>query len=200
MQGDLRRRTPMMGGVRRGKLSTFRYMKILFAFLFCVLQFGSYAQAPEVSATQREQMKKLEWLVGHWKGAGWIEMGPQGRHKFVQTESIQSKLDGLVLIVEGVGRSVDDRSTVHSALALVSYDDGARTFRWRAFTAEGRQTDAEAKVGDGMLEWGFPISEHGRVRFTIKLNDKSEWFEIGEMTQDGQVWRQFFEMTLQRHQ
>jgi hypothetical protein len=40
-------------------------------------------------------------------------------------------------------------------------------------------------VGDKTLEWGFPISQQGRVRFTIKLNEKGEWFEVGEMTQDG---------------
>ena len=170
----------------------------LLLFLIGVLPFGLVAQAPPSAATQRQEMKKLDWLVGHWKGSGWVEMGPQGRHEFVQTEAIHSKLDGLVLIIEGLGRSQEADTVVHSALAVVSYDEGAKTFRWRAFTAEGRQTDAEAKVGEGTLEWGFPISQQGRVRFTIQRNEKGQWFEIGEMTQDGQTWRQFFEMTLER--
>ena len=66
------------------------------------------------------------------------------------------------------------------------------------FTAEGRQTDTEAKVGANTMEWGLAIPQPGRMRYTIKLNEKGEWFEVGEMTQDGQTWHTFFEMTLQR--
>jgi hypothetical protein len=148
--------------------------------------------------TQLGEMKKLDWLVGSWKGKGWIQMGPQGRMEFTQTETVQSKLDGLVSVIEGQGKSKADGSVVHTALAFVSYDERAKGFRWRAFTAEGRQTDTEAKVGTNVLEWGLQISQRGRMRYTIKLNENGEWFEVGEMTQDGQTWQKFFEMTLQR--
>jgi hypothetical protein len=147
---------------------------------------------------QLGEMKKLDWLVGSWKGNGWIQMGPQGRREFTITEIVQSKLGGMVFVIEGQGKSKADGSDVHTALAFVSYDDRAKTFRWRAFTAEGRQTDAEAKVGANVLEWGLQISQRGRIRYTIKLNEKDEWFEVGEMTQDGESWHKFFEMTLQR--
>jgi hypothetical protein len=53
-------------------------------------------------------------------------------------------------------------------------------------------------VGVNTLEWGLQISERGRIRYTIELNEKGQWFEVGEMTQDGQKWNKFFEMTLQR--
>jgi hypothetical protein len=108
------------------------------------------------------------------------------------------KLDGLVCLVEGEGKSKTDGATVHKALALVSYDQQARIFRWRAFTAEGRQTDAEAKVGEKSLEWGFEIPQRGRIRYTLKLNENGEWIEIGEMSPEGQTWFTFFEMTLRR--
>lgn len=172
--------------------------RILCGILICILPIALSAQASAPSTIQREEMRKLEWMVGHWKGTGWIQMGQQGRHEFVQTEIIQSKLDGLVLMIEGLGRSKDVDTVVHSALAVVSYDEQARVFRWRAFTAEGRQTDAEAKVEKGKLEWGFPTSPQGRVRFTIKVDEDGRWFEIGEMTPDGQKWHKFFEMTLDR--
>lgn len=177
-------------------MPAFLYLIGVIVFPFCLI--AAEAVPSDPSAIQRQEMRKAAWMVGDWKGTGWIEMGPMGRHEFVQTEAIQSKLDGLVLIIEGLGQSREDASTVHSALAVLSYDERAGTFRWRAFTAEGRQTDAEAKVDEGALEWGFPTSRTGRVRFTIKLDEKGRWFEIGEMTQDGETWRQFFEMTLQR--
>ena len=169
---------------------------ILWIALFCISSVALLAQTP--ASGQRAEMKKLDGLVGHWKGTGWIQMGPQGRKEFTQTETVQSKLDGLVLLIEGQGESKENGSTVHTALALVSYDDRAKTFRWRAFTAEGRQTDTVAKVGANTLEWGLEIPQRGRMRYTIKLNEKGQWFEVGEMTQDGQMWQKFFEMTLQR--
>jgi hypothetical protein len=142
-------------------------------------------------------MKKLDWLVGQWKGAGWIQMG-QTRKEFTETETVQSKLDSLVLLIDGQGKSKEDGSTIHTALTLVSYDERAKTFRWHAFTGEGRETDTEAKVGVNTMEWGLEIPQRGRMRYTIKLNEKGEWFEIGEMAPDGQTWHKFFEMTLQR--
>ena len=172
--------------------------KILWTALLCVSPFALLAQAPASATGQRAEMKKLDWLLGQWKGTGWMQMGPQGRKEFTQTETVQSKLDGLVLVIEGLGKSKESGLTVHNALAFVSYDERAKTFRWRAFTAEGRQTDTEAKAGTDTLEWGLEIPQRGRMRYTIKLNEKGEWFEVGETSQDGQTWQKVFEMTLQR--
>jgi hypothetical protein len=42
-----------------------------------------FAADPQTSKdVQRREMKKVDWLVGHRKGAGWIQMGPQGCHEF----------------------------------------------------------------------------------------------------------------------
>jgi hypothetical protein len=30
------------------------------------------------------------------------------------------------------------------------------------------------------------------------VNEKGQWFEIGEVSTDGKQWRTFFEMTLER--
>ena len=170
--------------------------KVLWIALLCISSVALLAETP--ASGQRAEMKKLAWLVGHWKGTGWIQMGPQGRKEFTQTETIQGKLDGLVLVIEGQGKSKEDGSTVHTALAFVSYDEEAKTFRWRAFTVEGRQTDTVAKVGTNTLEWGLEIPQRGRMRYTIKLNEKGEWFEVGEMIQEDQTRHKFFEMTLRK--
>ena len=146
---------------------------------------------------QRREMKKLDWWIGHWKGSGWIQMGPQGRHEFTQTETIEAKLDGLVLIVEGIGKAKEDGLTVHTALAFVSYDHHANKFRWHAFTPEG-QIDTEAKVGTDTLEWSLQIPQRGRMHYTITRNEKGEWFEIAEMIQEDQTRHKFFEMTLRK--
>jgi hypothetical protein len=162
-----------------------------------VLVGGFAADQPTSKDLQRREMIKLDWLAGHWKGTGWIQMGPQGRHEFNQTETIESKLDGLVLVIEGRGKAKEDGSTVHTALAFVSYDHHANKFRWHAFTPEG-QIETEAKVGPATLEWSLQIPQRGRMRYTITRNERGEWFEIGEMSQEDQTWRRFFEMTLRK--
>ncbi|MCB0266330.1 MAG: hypothetical protein KDH98_24530, partial [Calditrichaeota bacterium] len=65
-------------------------------------------------------MKKLDFLIGKWKGVGW-QMTPQGaKEDAMVEENIQPKLDGLVLMVEGVGKRTDPETgkemIVHNAL------------------------------------------------------------------------------------
>jgi hypothetical protein len=48
------------------------------------------------------------------------------------------------------------------------------------------------------MERAPQIPPRGQMRYTIKHNEKGEWFEVGEMTQDRQTWHKFFEMTLER--
>ena len=170
---------------------------IVIAFTVLMPGFTSAAEPMKGKEAQLREMKKLDWMTGNWKGSGWFQVGPQ-RKEFTQTEVIQRKLDGLVMLIEGQGTAKADGSPVHNALALVSYDTEAKRFRWRAFTAEGRQNDAEATVGTNRLEWTMQISERGRIRYKVERTARGEWFEVGEMTEDGSKWRKFFEMTLRR--
>ena len=56
-------------------------------------------QQPNVAA-QRQAMKKLEFLVGHWSGTATVVRGPGEPLKLTQTEDVQFKLDGLVLLIQ----------------------------------------------------------------------------------------------------
>jgi hypothetical protein len=163
---------------------------------------SSPGQAPTVPAAQREAMKQLDFLVGQWKGEGWTEFAPGQRRPFKGTEVVQRKLDGLLLTIEGLHRGqIGGRGkevVVHNAFALLSYDAKAKRYRFQAFTSRGNYEEAEARVTKEKLVWGMKVPQLGDVRYTIKLDDKGRWFEIGEMSQDGKKWQQFFEMTLQR--
>ncbi len=161
---------------------------------------AAMAQLP--STASAAEMKKLDFLTGEWKGEGWIEMGPGGRSTFKQTEAVQSKLNGTVIIVEGLGTGKlagsGQDGVVHNALAVISYDSAARKYLFRAFRADGNYIDANATVGDKNLIWGFKSPQGAEIKYTIKLNDAGQWLEIGEFSMDGKQWRKFFEMTLQR--
>ncbi len=152
------------------------------------------------AAQQQEAMKKLNFLLGEWKGESWMEFVPGQKYASVGTETIQSKLGGLLLVVEGVHkRKGDDKGeVVHGAYGVISYDEKAKRYRIQAYTHRGSYTEAEVKVGDGQLEWGFNIPKFGDVRYTITVNEKGQWFEIGEVSTDGKQWRRIFEMKLER--
>src|SRR5438105_15866911 len=106
------------------------------AILFLPVAAGSSPGQPPAPAAQQEAMKKLDFLVGQWKGEGWMEFAPGQRRTFQGTEVVHSKLDGLLLTVEGLHRGrVGDRGeevVVHNAFALVSYDGQAKRYRFQA--------------------------------------------------------------------
>ena len=72
----------------------FTRLSFLAAVVLSLSPARSSAQDP--AAAQREAMKKLDFLVGEWKGEGWMEFAPGQRRTFRGTEVVQSKLDGLL--------------------------------------------------------------------------------------------------------
>src|SRR5580692_10373646 len=94
-------------------------------------------------------MKKLSFLVGKWSGEARILRGPGEPVELAQTEEAQYKLDGLVLMMEGVGHSRADGKLALQALGMISYDDEAGVYRMRALN-DGRYLETDVKLaGDG---------------------------------------------------
>lgn len=173
------------------------------AVLFVTLLIPFVALAQSAGTSSAAEMKKLDFLTGDWKGEGWIEMGPNGRSTFKQTETVQSKLNGTVVIIEGLGKGklavTGQEGIVHHALAVISYDSQANKYLLRAHRADGNFVDADVTVETNKLVWGFREPQRNiEIKYTIKLDDAGQWFEIGEFSMDGKTWRKFFEMTLRR--
>ena len=140
-------------------------------------------------------MKKIEKMVGHWKGSGWIQQGPK-RETFTGGETVQMKLDGLAVLVEGNFANPEGK-VIHQTLAVMSCNDRMTGYNFATYLANGLTGVHGFKVGGDHFEWGFPIPNVGTVRYTIKVDDKS-WFEIGEFSRDGTTWSKNFEMKLDR--
>ena len=159
-------------------------------------------QHAPTSAAQLEAMKKLNFLVGEWKGEGWSEMVAGQRRSSPIHESVQPKLGGMILLVEGLGKTKvpgkQEEVVVHNAMGVISYDERGKTYRLRTYLSNGQSTDAEASFIDDAFQWRFQAGPSVKIRYTVKLTDKGEWFEIGEISQDGTNWRKFHEMTLQK--
>ncbi len=58
---------------------------------------------PNIEA-QRAAMQKLAFLIGDWSGEASVLRGPGQFVDLAQTEHAEFKLDGLILMIEGVGR------------------------------------------------------------------------------------------------
>jgi hypothetical protein len=158
------------------------------------------AQLPPVPSA----MERLDFLLGDWEGAGWMEYAPGQRGEFRGTERVERRMGGRVVVIEGsftawMGPDLGDRP-VHQALGIVSWDAAAQRFAFRTYTAAGSGGDAKnVEVdGDGMV-WGYDDPNFGEVRFTIALTPDGRWHEVGHVSQDGGAdWRQVLELTLVR--
>lgn len=177
-------------------------MKIICLIVFC-LYFGvSFATAQmneaEVAAAKRSEMKKLDRLVGQWKGSGWIQQGRE-RESFSGTETVQRKIDGLELLVEGrftAKMPGGEEKVIHETLAVLSYNLQTKIYDFDTFLASGRSGKHELKIIEDGWEWGFKIPQ-GVVRYKIKIADNT-WTEIGEIMLNGKDWTKFFEMNLKK--
>ncbi len=170
---------------------------ILFA-CFAGLSFGS-ALAQPPSKVAQEQLQKLAYWQGDWKGEASIRRGPGEPTVVIQEEHIEFRLEGTILLIEGIGKSPTDGSKTFNALAIINYDETSNEFKMKSYLQEGRSTDAWFKiVADNQYEWGFDIAS-GKIKYTIILDAKQgTWNEKGAYSQDGNNWMPFMEMNLKK--
>lgn len=181
--------------------------KRIASFLTLVLLFSAFGstphgQQPAPPTAARREMAKLKFLVGNWRGEGWMEFGPGQRQPFTSGEEVQLKLDGVLLLIEGIhsarfpGQTADTK--IHHAVAAISYGEATKDYQVQAHKADGKSMAARGEFKDGAFIWGFNDPGLGHLRFTIRLNKQGQWHEIGERSRDGKTWTQYLEMTLSK--
>lgn len=172
-----------------------------FALAVLVLAAGA-ASAQQPAPANKAELKKLDYLAGKWKGEATIFRGKEAT-KLTQTEDVQYRLGGTVLLIEGTGRGKlpgkDEEGVLFNALAVVSYDAQAKKHKIKAYRMEGTSVDADMTVTEKGFVWGFtPPDGKVQVRYTMTVTEKGEWHEVGEFSTDGKAWTKFIEMTLTR--
>jgi hypothetical protein len=139
------------------------------------------ARTPEVKA-QREALQRLDFLIGSWQGTAQLLRGPGVVVDLDQTERAEYRLDGLVLLIEGVGRDRVTGTPLLQAFGLVTYDDERSTYRMRAFN-DGRflETDV-ALIESGLgMSWGFALDDIS-THSVLRISDDGAWTERAELT------------------
>jgi hypothetical protein len=173
-------------------------------FLVCLLLAGmvsaSYAQSSETAG--KEKMKIFEAWKGRWKGEGAMQAGPGEPKKTNVDETIEYKLDGMILLVEGIGITPNqegENKVVHHAVAILSFNQETKQYQFDTFLKDGKSTRAWFNVlTDNQYQWGFD-TPRGKIKYTIKIDTTTNtWNEIGEFSMDENTWSRFFEMNLKK--
>lgn len=127
-------------------------------------------------------MKRLGFLAGKWAGEATLYSTQGEATVLAQTEHAQYKLDGLILTIEGVGRSKVDGKAALQAFAIISYDDESGSYRMRAFN-DGRFLECEVKLaGEGKgVTWGFALGEV-RTNSRLRIPENGDWTELTDIS------------------
>jgi hypothetical protein len=152
------------------------------------------ASGPSGPDIQREAMHKLNFLAGHWSGPISVFRGPGEPVKLTQTEDIQYKLDGLVMLIEGTSRDSEGK-TSFNALAVISFDDVTHNYRFRAYNG-GHYIDTELTVVANGFSWNYDAGP-AHIANTMHLTGKGEWTETIDVTVGGNPPHPSVEMLLQ---
>jgi hypothetical protein len=152
--------------------------------------------------SQAEEMRKLDFLVGEWKGEGWVLKPDGSRHNsFSQKTKVQVKDNNSTLRVKDArtykpvissgkntifipGTPVFQSSTLD---ATIYYDNKLKLYRWGGDSPSDRKKALEAKlIGDRTLQYGMPFSvtvqpADGYRRTTIEVTESGEWHQMLEV-------------------
>tara|TARA_R100001369_G_scaffold77623_2_gene107077 strand:- start:1602 stop:2108 length:507 start_codon:yes stop_codon:yes gene_type:complete len=163
---------------------------ILTIITILLVSIAGFSQNSETDSISKAKIKKLNFMVGNWKGSGWM-MGKNGKSEFEQTEKIEFKLDSTAILIEGKGKS--NGKVIHNALAILTYNKTDNGYLFRSYLPSGMNAEFKAELIENKLYW-YP---NDNVRYIIWRNEKDQWYEKGEFKRDGN-WIHFFEMTLDK--
>lgn len=159
------------------------------------------AQGPPVPTAQIEAIGKLAWMAGEWEGSGWTEYAPGMKSTFKSQESVELRLNGVALVVEGYHTAEipgQGEVPVHEAIGMIVYNPYQKAYLFHSKTAAGYGGSYDLVLKeDASVVWKIDTPE-GTMRFTIRRDASGRWVEIGERSSGDGAWKEFFGMTLEK--
>ncbi|MFV0389323.1 MAG: hypothetical protein ACK5NT_11280 [Pyrinomonadaceae bacterium] len=174
-------------------------MKLALIILLAVSASAYAQQRPTADGgdVKKQEMQKLDNLVGKWKGSGWMMQG-KTRKEFTGTEIVQKKVAGYAILVEG--KHFDkklSKNVVHETLAVLSYNEQAKRYDFQTYLANGVSSTFPFVVTDTGYQWSMEFPG-AKICYDITISE-GVWKEVGKISQDdGKSWNRFFEMTLKK--
>jgi hypothetical protein len=149
-----------------------------------------------------EPMSAFNFLIGKWHGKVSYEPGTNQRQEAIWTAHVYYNVGGNILLIDERGSEIENRSnTTVEILVVVYWDMAAKEYPARLywFSKDGAgSVEGKTYVQDNLfvLQTNQPSTGN---RFTITLNEKGQWHEVGEISDvGGASWKRTFEMTLDR--
>ena len=173
-----------MHRLRSGKAPIQRAVKLI-PVLVMILASAIAGLSQTPSASQVEEIKKLDFLLGEWKGTGSVIHWDGSRgDEFSQKTQVKARDGGSALRIKDA-RSYKTPGVSHTSSldATIYYDDGAKIYRWGGGSSSERKNDLEAKLIDvRTLQYGIPFTvtvalPNGARRTTIKITESGEWHQ-----------------------
>ena len=180
-------------------------MRSFFAVLVFALSLAGPVKAERATPTHADAdadadataspMEPFAWLIGEWRGTGWMIARDGVRSEFESVEKITPKLSGAALLVEGrhhlPGKPA---AVVHDAMAILVWDSSRQHYRFRTALANGQNGDYPVAPTESGFVWTMETPQ-GEIRYTITLAD-GVWREEGVMTMANGHAVTFFQMEL----
>jgi hypothetical protein len=153
-------------------------------------------EQPPYSILNRSiEQEVLSFLAGRWSGPVTVTRGPGEPLHLTQTEKVEYKLDGLILLVEGKSTGTDGKAQFQ-ALATIAFDNASHAYRIRAYH-DGNYVDTELTVLTDGFSWGFTAGPAHIVN-TMHLTNNGEWQEVTGVTVGNAPQRHSMDMLLER--
>src|SRR5882724_3097393 len=177
---------------------------LLVSMLIVISPLVIFSQTP--SSIKLEEMKKLDFLVGKWKGTGWLYLHDGIREEFSHKSGVKAESDGTALSFTN-NQYLKGSDTTYFELPqsfIINYDEGAKSYRLRPASAEGRLFAGQSAKGPLSAKIIAPktfqaILPMGAVSFriTVRVTDEGERQDLWETwMSDKEGWRKWQESTL----
>jgi hypothetical protein len=123
---------------------------------------------------ERGAMKKLDFVIGKWKGEGWLLVGPGQRYPFSVTELYSYRCNGQVIDGEGrfraQGAPEDAGSSTNYGLGMIYFDRPSGEYRMWHYGGSGSTFAFTQKI---------EIDAERRALHYINQDAKGETYRFG---------------------
>ena len=148
------------------------------------------------AAAQKAAINRLAMFDGTWRGEATVSMPGSPPRKLTHTERVGPMLGGTLKVIEGKSYTPAGADGGFNAFAVISYDDQAKAYAFRAY-AQGHASTFPMTVNADGYDWSMPAGPGGTIHYKAVVAG-GRWHEEGWYERGGQRVAQVFVMDLKR--